>query len=82
MTSVKEKTYRIARALEDVSNSRVITNVDHQTIGLLPGEAMIAFIDACAGSFVAPEVERDLLKVPSSSLVEAINFHATSVSFA
>ena len=61
-------------------NSRVIANVDHRTIGLLPDEAVVAFIDACAGLFIAPVVERDLLKVPNSSLVEMVNFHATTVS--
>ena len=41
---------------------------------------MASFADACAGSFSVPEVERDLLKVPNSSLIEAVNFHAVSVS--
>ena len=80
MTSAKEETYRIASALGAVSNSRVITNVDHRTIGLLPGKATVGFADACAGSVTALEMERDLLKVPNSSLVEAVNFHAASVS--
>ena len=54
--------------------------MDHRTIGLLPDEAVVAFIDACAGLFIAPVVERDLLKVPNSSLVEVVNFGAASVS--
>lgn len=80
MTSVKEETYQIARALGAVSNSRVIANVDHRTVGLLPGEAMVAFADACVSSFTALEEDRGLLKVPNSSLMEVVNFHATSIS--
>ena len=49
-------------------------------VGLLPNQSVASFADACAGSFSAPEVERDLLKVPNLSLIEAVNFHATSVS--
>ena len=49
-------------------------------VGLLRNQITASFADACAGSFLAPEVERDLLKVPNSSLIEAVNFHATSVS--
>lgn len=40
----------------------------------------MGFTDACAILFIAPEVERDLLKVPHSSLVEAVNFHVASIS--
>ena len=49
-------------------------------VGLLRNQITASFADACAGSFLAPEVERDLLKVPNSSLIEAVNFHAASVS--
>ena len=80
MNSMKEETYRIARSLGDASNSRVITNVDHRTVGLLPGKAAADFTDACASSFTALEVERDLMRVPKSSLIEVVNFHAASVS--
>jgi hypothetical protein len=80
MNSTKEETYRIARALGAPSDSRVIANVDYHTIGLLPDMAAVNFANACARSFSAPEVERDLLKVSYSSLAEAVNFHATSVS--
>ena len=48
--------------------------------GLLLDKAAADFANACAGAFSAPEVERDLLKVPNSSLIEAVNFHAASVS--
>ena len=49
-------------------------------VGLLLIQNVVHFVDACAGSFLAPEVERDLSKTPNSSLIEAVNFHATSVS--
>jgi hypothetical protein len=80
MSSANEETYRIVRALGVPSSSRVIANVDYCTIGLLPNKAMTDFTDACVGSFSALEVERDLLKVPHSSLANAVNFHAASVS--
>ncbi|XP_066333146.1 uncharacterized protein [Miscanthus floridulus] len=54
------------------SGSRVIVNVDYRTVGLLPGKVAPDFADACVGSFMALEVERDLLRVPNSSLVEAV----------
>jgi hypothetical protein len=71
----------IARSLGAASSSRVITNVDYHTVGLLPVPGGANYTDACAGSFSAPEVERDLLKVPNTSLIEEVNFHAASVSF-
>lgn len=80
MSTAKEETYRIAHSLGAASSSRVVVNVDHCTIGLLPSKIVADFADACVGSFTAPEVERDLLKVLDSSLVEAVNFHAISVS--
>jgi hypothetical protein len=79
MSPAKEETYRIARSLGAASSSRVIANADLRTVGLLPDKAVADFADACAGSFVAPEVERDLLKVTDSSLAKAINFHSVSV---
>ena len=63
MNSTKEETYRIAHSLGATSNSRVVANVDYRTVGLLPNQSAASFIDACIGSFSAPEVERDLLKV-------------------
>jgi hypothetical protein len=81
MNSAKEESYQIARSLGATSSSRVIANVDYCTIGLLPFPCGASFADACAGSFSAPEAERDLLKVPNASLIEAVNFHAASVSF-
>jgi hypothetical protein len=54
--------------------------VDYHTVGLLPDQGAANFADACTGAFLALEVERDLLKVPNSSLIEAVNFHAASVS--
>jgi len=80
MNSTKEETYRIARSLGAVSSSRVIANVDCRTIGLLPNQSAASFAITCAGSFLAPELERDLLKVPNLSIVDAVNFHAASVS--
>ena len=80
MNSTKQETYRIARSLGAASNSRVVTNMDYRTVGLLPNPSAASFIFACAGSFSAPKVERDLLKVPNLSLIEAVNFHAASVS--
>ena len=80
MNSTKEETYRIARALGALSDSWVIANVDYHTISLLPDKTTTDFSNACVGSFSALEVERDLLKVPHSSLAEAVNFHAASVS--
>ena len=80
MNSTKQETYRIARSLGAASNSQVIASVDHHTIGLLPNQSAASFADACVGSFLAPEVERDLLKVPNLSLIEVVNFHAASVS--
>ena len=80
MSSVKEETYRIARCLGATSNSWVITKVDYRMVSLLSTPSAASFADACAGSFSVPEVERDLFKVPNSSLIEAVNFHATSVS--
>ena len=49
-------------------------------IGLLPNPSGASFTDVCAGSFLALELERDLLKVPNLSLVDDVNFHAASVS--
>jgi hypothetical protein len=49
-------------------------------VGLLPDSSGASFADACAGLFSAPEVYRYLLKVPNPSLIEAVNFHAASVS--
>jgi hypothetical protein len=80
MTPTKEETYNLARALGAPSSSRVIAHVDYRAIGLLPERAAADFADECGGSFSAPEVERDLLKVPHESLTEAVNFHAASVS--
>ena len=80
MNSAKEETYRIARSLVATSNSQVIANMDHRAVGLLPNQSAASFVNACAGSFSAPDVEMDLLKVPNSSLIEAVNFHAASVS--
>lgn len=57
----------------------MIAHVDYQAVGLLPKKATVDFADECASSFSAPEVERDLLKVPHESLAEAMNFHAASV---
>ena len=79
MNSAKEETYRIVRSLGAASNSRVITNVDHHMVGLLPNQSAASFTDACVGSFLALEVERDLLKVPILSLIEAVNFHAVLI---
>ena len=76
MTSTKDETYRIARSLGAASNSWVVANVDYRMVGLLPNQSVSSFTDACAGSFSAPKVERDLLKVPILSLIEAVNFHA------
>jgi hypothetical protein len=80
MNSAKEETYRIARSLGIASSSRVIVNVDYRAVGLLPNQVAAGFADACVGAFSAPEVERDLLKVPNSSLIKAVNFHDASVS--
>jgi hypothetical protein len=80
MNSVKEETYRISHSLGAASNSWVIANVDHHTVGLLLNQSAASFANACAGLFLAPEVERDLLKVPNLSLIEAVNFHAASVN--
>ena len=76
----KEETYRIARSSGAASSSRVIANVDHRTVGLLPGKVAVDFADACVGSFIALEVERDLLKEYDLSLTEVLSFHAVSVS--
>ena len=80
MNSTNEETYRIARSLGAASSSWVIGNVDYRTIGLLPNLGEASFTDACIGLFLAPELERDLLKVPNSSLIDVVNFHAASVS--
>ena len=76
MNYAKEETYRIARSLGAALNSWVIANVDYRTVGLLPTTSATSFADA----FSAPKVERDLLKVSNSSLIEMENFHAASVS--
>ena len=62
MSVTKEETYGIARSLGAASSSRVIVNIDHSTIGLLPDKAAVEFADACAGSFVSLEVEREPLE--------------------
>ena len=80
MNPAKEETYHIACSLGAASNSRVIANVDHHTVGLLLGKIVADFTNAYLGSFTAPEVERDLLRVPNLSLVEAGNFHSLNVS--
>ncbi|CAD6257024.1 unnamed protein product [Miscanthus lutarioriparius] len=49
MSSVEEETYHIAHSLGAASSSRVITNVDHHTIGLLPNKVVAEFADACSG---------------------------------
>ena len=58
----------------------MVANIDYRTVGLLPNPSVTNFANARAGSFLAPKVERDLLKVPNSSLIEVVNFHAASVS--
>ena len=80
MTPAKEETYRIACALGVPLNSWVTAHVNYRTVGLMPDKAAADFVDSCVGSFSAPEVKRDLLKVPYASLGEAVNFHAASVS--
>jgi len=80
MNPAKEETYHIACSLGAASNSRVIANVDHRTVGLLLGKVVADFVDTCPDSFTALEVERDLLRVPNWSLVEAVNFHSLNVS--
>jgi hypothetical protein len=80
MNSAKEETYRIACSLGAVLSSRVIANVDYRAIRLLPNPGVASFTDACAGLFSALELRRDLLKVPNLSLIDAVNFHAASVS--
>lgn len=77
---MKEETYRIARSLGSASHSRVIGNIDHRVIGLLPNKDGAKFADTYAVSVVAPEVQRDLLKVSDASLAEAMNYHAVNVS--
>jgi hypothetical protein len=81
MTTAKEETCKLARALGAPSNSRIIANVDYRAVGLLPEKAAVDFADRCTGSFSAPEVKRDLLTVPHGSLTEAVNFHASGVNF-
>jgi hypothetical protein len=80
MSSVKEGTYRIVHSLGASSNSWVVANVDYCTVGLLLIPSATSIADVCSGLFLAPKVERDLLKVPNLSLIEATNFHAASVS--
>lgn len=80
MSSVKEETYQIAHSLGASSNPQVVANVDYRTVGLLLNPSVANFADACFGSFSAPKVERDHLSVPNSSLTDAVNFHAASVS--
>ena len=80
MSYAKEETYRIGHSLGAASRSRVIVNIDHYTIGLLPDRVTTDLADASTGSFTTPEVERELLKVSDSSLAEAVCFHAVSVS--
>jgi hypothetical protein len=80
MNSGKKGTYQIARSLGSTSSFGVIANVDYHMIGLLPNPGAASFADTCAGSFMAPELERDLLKVPNLSLIDAVNFHVASVS--
>ena len=80
MNFAKEDTYQIACSLGAASSSQVIANVDYRMIGLLPNLGAASFADACVGSFLALELERDLLKVPNLSLVDVVNFHVASVS--
>jgi hypothetical protein len=80
MNSTKKGTYQIAHSLGATSSFGVIANVDYHTIGLLPNPGAASFADACAGSFMAPEFERDLLKVPNLSLIDEVNFQVASVS--
>lgn len=58
MSYVKEETYCIARSFGVASNSRVIANVDHHMIGLLPSKAVADFVNACAGSFTTRRLKR------------------------
>ena len=46
MNSTKEESYQISRSLGAASNSRVIANVDHRIVGLLPGKVAADFADA------------------------------------
>lgn len=80
MGSAKEETYRIARSLGIGSWSRLVGNEDYRAVGLLPSQEAVAFADSCSESFAAPELERDILKVPDTTLMEAANYHAISVS--
>jgi hypothetical protein len=81
MTTAKEETYKLARALGAPSNSQIIANVDYRAVGLLPKKVAVHFLDRCAGSFLAPEVERDLLTVPHGSLAKAVNFPCFQCKF-
>jgi hypothetical protein len=47
MTTAKEKTYKLARALGAPSNSRIIANVDYRVVGLLLEKAAVDFADRC-----------------------------------
>lgn len=76
-----KESYRIARSLGVSSDAQLACGFNFQEIGLLPGDSPAAsrFAEFC-NKFAAPEVERDLLGVEDSALVEAANYHLVSVS--
>ena len=81
MDPEKEESYRIARSLRVSSDAQLACGFNFWEIGLLPGDspATSRFAEFC-NEFAAPEVERDLLGVEDSALVEAANYHLVSVS--
>lgn len=58
-----------------------MANVDYQKVGLIPNRAGVQFADACGNAYSVPELERDILALPDAELLDAVNFHALSVSF-
>lgn len=76
----QEESYRIARSLGAASSAQVLAKVDYVEAGLLPGRLGLEFAEQCSSAFVAPEVECDVLSVSTPDLLDAINFHAISVS--
>jgi hypothetical protein len=56
-------------------------NIDFRSVGLLPSQEAMDFAEKCSSAYIAPEVERDMLKAPNTELLDAINVHAVHVSF-
>lgn len=81
MSPGREKSYHLACALGAESSARVVSQVNYREAGVISDAVGFQFTEACSGAYIAPEVERDLLKEVGDTLLGAIDCHAVWVSW-